>query len=553
MVFHPLLNFISQDSPLLDSFPTYWYEGICPQTGNLLRLPRTVAAEAIARTLMQQIASDESYAREGKMYGILLVETPTGERGFLKAFSGLLNGNSTIEGWVPTMPGREEIALAEARTLAILEAIKQQLIALQDIPERQQYEILSSELEAHYQQLKELHTQRKQSRQKQRQDIDNILTEKALKIALEELNEESRRDGIERRHFKQKRQEILQPLKNAIAQADTQIRQLKQQRKELSRQLQSQMYAAYCLTNFSGESVSLQQLMLNGFLPTGTGDCCAPKLLDYAAIHGFKPLAMAEFWWGNSSAKGDKTAGEFYGACAERCQPIMGFLLSGLPQKNANTEIKLCEGVPLIIYEDKWLIAVNKPAGLLSVPGRYSCNQDSVVNRLRQQILEGMKLAAVHRLDGETSGILVLARDEETYRQLSKQFQQRQVYKIYEAVLGGRVTVESSAIALPLWGDPAERPRQQVNWQLGKPSITRFRIMEQSGEYTRMEFCPVTGRTHQIRVHAADPNGLGIPILGDRLYGCRCAVKRLHLHARELKFEHPYTKETVHLMTKTPF
>ena len=336
-------------------------------------------------------------------------------------------------------------------------------------------------------------------------------------------------------------------------------------------------------------------------LPTGTGDCCAPKLLHYAATHNLKPLAMAEFWWGESSVNGEKIQGEFYGACVERCQPLMGFLLSGLKSKsyleteyrrNLNTRnpkdietgnftnvetrsrsvpsgnnmASLQSGVDLdllIIYEDEWLIAVNKPSGLLSVPGRYLNNQDSVLRRLSHLLPSCENLTAVHRLDMDTSGILLLAKDLHTYRQLSKQFQERQVYKVYEAVLAGSVATQEGIIDLPLWGNPENRPYQEVNWQYGKPSLTKFQVIKLEttnievikgeGSYTRVEFVPLTGRTHQLRVHAADVKGLGIPILGDRLYGCNAGANRLHLHARELWLEHPQLGERMHLKMETPF
>jgi tRNA pseudouridine32 synthase/23S rRNA pseudouridine746 synthase len=260
---------------------------------------------------------------------------------------------------------------------------------------------------------------------------------------------------------------------------------------------------------------------------------------------------MAEFWWGPPSINGDKIQGEFYEACAERCQPLMGFLLSGLPQRPV-AEIGLGDRSLPILYEDEWLIAVNKPPGLLSVPGRYSDRQDSVLSRLRYLLPNGMAIATVHRLDLETSGILLLARDAQTYRHLSQQFQQRRVHKVYEAVLAGSVMVERGVIELPLWGDPDDRPYQKVNQERGKPSVTQFQIVARVGESTRMEFLPLTGRSHQIRVHAADPRGLGVPILGDRLYG-RADKERLHLHAKELCFEHPHSRQILTLRADTPF
>ena len=562
VVLYPLSDFIDSNSVAILS-PSYYYEGRCPQSG-LLRLPRTSLAEAIARGLMQHLANHDCYAYEGKMYGVLLVKLPTGEQRVLKAFSGLLNGHSVVEGWVPSIPGRDQVALEEARTLADLEAMKQELITLKQLPERQQYETRQSEFEQHLQEMSDRHRTCKHERHAKRQILGETLIGEDLTAALEQLDEVSRQDGIERRQLKRQQNEVLQPLKQLIEATDTRMRELKQRRKTLSRHLQTQMHAAYSLTNFSGQSLSLQQLMPGGLIPTGTGDCCAPKLLHYAATQGLKPLAMAEFWWGPSSADQDKVQGEFYGACAERCQPLMGFLLSGLPQRWGGGEMGRWGEVfpfsPLpshppssaelpILYEDEWLIAVDKPAGLLSVPGRYRDRQDSVLSRLRQLLPDGMMLATVHRLDQETSGILLLARDRQTHRQLSLQFQQRQVHKVYEAVLSGLVTSDQGVIELPLWADPEDRPYQKVD-ERGKPSLTHFRVR---ADYTRVEFMPLTGRTHQLRVHAADVRGLGVPILGDRLYGCRAVVSRLHLHARELRFEHPQPGQILQLRAKTPF
>lgn len=554
MVFlHPLSDFINCNCAVSSASLNYYYEGYCPQSGNLLRLPRTPLVEAIAQSLMQQLTGDELYSQESKMYGVLLVELPTGEQRVLKAFSGLLNGCSVVEGWVPPIAGREEVALEEAKTLAELEAIKQELITLNQLPHRQQYENLSRAFTQQLQQMRDRHRDRKHQRQEKRQQICKTLTGEALTIALEELDAESRQQGIAQRQLKRQQSEVLQPLQQVITAADQRMQELKQQRKQLSRQLQAQMHAAYTLINFFGKSRSLQQLMPDG-LPTGTGDCCAPKLLQYAATHRLKPLAMAEFWWGFATA--DKIPGKFYGACAERCQPLMGFLLSGFSEINSSTFLAVNrenDERQSIIYEDKWLIAVNKPAGLLSVPGRYFDTQDSVLSRLRNLLPDGIALNAVHRLDQDTSGILLLARDRQTYRQLSIQFQQQQVHKVYEALLSGIVNTDQGVIELPLWGNPDNRPYQQVDWHYGKPSITHFQVIAREGNYTRVEFIPLTGRTHQLRVHAADMQGLGVAILGDRLYGCSQVASRLYLHARQLRFQHPHLGETLQIQAKTPF
>ncbi|NJK77291.1 MAG: RluA family pseudouridine synthase [Microcoleus sp. SU_5_6] len=220
--------------------------------------------------------------------------------------------------------------------------------------------------------------------------------------------------------------------------------------------------------------------------------------------------------------------------------------LRHLPETNTS------EFLP-IIYQDRWSIAVNKPAGLLSVPGRYFDTQDSVQSRLQNLLDGGLNLLAVHRLDLETSGILLLARDKETYRQMSDLFAQKQVCKIYEAVLSGILKIDAGTIELPLRKNPANRPVQEVDLLYGKPSITRFQVIAREENCTRIEFFPLTGRTHQLRVHAADARGLGMPILGDRLYGCQSPATRLHLHARELSFAHPQLGDKVYLQVETPF
>jgi tRNA pseudouridine32 synthase / 23S rRNA pseudouridine746 synthase len=530
---HPLTDFIEPDALVINTPPSYWYEG-GPKSE---RLPRTALAEAIAKSLMQQLIHEQY--QEGKMYGVLLVETPSGEQRVLEAFSGLLNGSSQGDGWVPPLPGRERVAFEEAHTLQELERLKQALISLQQMPERQTYTELSKDFAAQLQALKLAHQQRRCDRQQQRQTLAKA-PDHLRALALTELDNQSRQAGIEQKLLKRQRDSVLQPLKAKIAWADAQMLQLKQERKARSRQLQAEMHAAYSLSNFSGQLLALTEVITAEGIPSGTGDCCAPKLLHYAAAHALKPLAMAEFWWGRPM--GDKIAGQFYGACAERCQPLLGFLLAGISEP-AIADLEL-------VYEDEWLIVVNKPAGLLSVPGRYGDRQDSVLSRLSRP---DRWLQPVHRLDQATSGLLLLATDPDTQRQLNRQFEQRQVNKVYEAVLAGRLSLDQGMIDLPLWTDPGDRPYQKVDWQQGKPSQTRFQVIARTENTTRVEFFPITGRTHQLRVHAADPQGLGLPIVGDRLYGDDKASSRLHLHSRSLSFQHPQSGQPIQLTVETPF
>ncbi|MBD2114368.1 RluA family pseudouridine synthase [Nodosilinea sp. FACHB-141] len=532
-------------------------------------------ARAIAQTLMAQLG--DAHLSEGKMFGVLVVQSPEGQTGVLKAFSGLWQGQERVPGWVPPIPGRSQVALQEARTLDALGAIKDQLLVLQRLPERETYARLQEEQARDRTQLNQRHRDRKHCRDRQRQTLVCTLAGESLTAALAALEQESRGDKAELRQFKQRWRDRIAPLEATIQSADAEIVILRQRRRDLSRQLQAEMHAACTLTNFAGESLAIQNLVGQGNLPTGTGDCCAPKLLHAAAQLGLEPLAMAEFWWG--PPQGDKQPGKFHGACADRCQPIMGFLLSGLSAQvlgSSDIPVGAQHAAPLqlaqtgdiqpelgisVLYQDPWIIAVDKPAGLLSVPGRYSDRQDSVLTRLRfplgslreSALPEGAFLQPVHRLDQDTSGVLVLALDAETHRLLGQQFEQRQVQKTYQAIVVGDIAASAGIIDLPLWGDPTQRPRQQVNWQHGKPSQTKFEVLDREGELTRIAFYPLTGRTHQLRVHAAHSQGLNAPIWGDRLYGHSEPGQRLHLHAQTLQFTHPHSQNAILLNSAVPF
>ncbi len=510
------------------------YGGICPTTGDRLSLPRTILAETIAQNLMQQFAQDADYAQEGKMYGILLVADRSGELGVLKAFSGLFQGQAEQPGWVPPIPGRQLVADAEQTVLSQLADLKQQLIDLANLPDRAQYQKLKAQFDRQLQDLNQVHAQRKIQRQRQRE----ALTAAELVVQLPNLIHTSQMDGIEKRHLKRDRDLVLQPLRAKIESIEQQIQTLKQQRKQLSQRLQAQMHQAAAVMNFLGGSKSLRELMPGG-IPTGTGECCMPKLLNYAASHQLRPIAIAEFWWGADTS--DHIQGEFYGPCMPRCQPLLGFMLSGLNQPSLGFEVR---------FEDDWLMVVDKPSGLLSVPGRYVATQDSVLRRL-QLCRADIPWRSVHRLDQATSGLLIIAKSEAIAQQLQQQFQRRQVKKIYIAVLAGVISQLQGTIDLPLAPDLENRPRQVVDRQNGKPSQTIYRVIGQIRNQTRIEFQPITGRTHQLRVHAAI--GLGAAIIGDRLYGQAVKGDRLQLHAKSLQFPHPVTGAIVVVESPVPF
>jgi tRNA pseudouridine32 synthase / 23S rRNA pseudouridine746 synthase len=515
------------------------YTGICPTTGDRLSLPRTRLAETIAQSLMQQLAQDADYAKEGKMYGILLVADRSGNLGVLKAFSGLFQGQVEQSGWVPPIPGRHLVAADEQTVLQQLADLKQQLIDLDQLRDQGCYAELQQQFDRQISDLNELHRVRKVQRQVQRELRGQNLDDPELDSQLANLTRASQLDGIEKRNLKRDRDLILQPLKAKVEQIEQQIQRLKQQRKQFSQQLQTQMHEAAAVMNFLGMSKSLRELMPDG-IPTGTGECCMPKLLNYAASHQLRPIAIAEFWWGSNTS--DHIQGEFYGPCAPRCQPLLSFILGGLNQPTLGFEVR---------FEDDWLIVVDKPSGLLSVPGRYVATQDSVLRRL-QRLRPDVAWRSVHRLDQDTSGLLVVAKDPATAKHLQQQFQTGDVTKYYEAMLVSVISEKTGTIELPLAPDDENRPYQIIDWQKGKPSQTRYCVIAlMTTAQTRIEFQPVTGRTHQLRVHAAI--GLGAAIVGDPLYGQASEGERLHLHAKSIQFRHPITANVVSVVSPVPF
>jgi tRNA pseudouridine32 synthase / 23S rRNA pseudouridine746 synthase len=499
--------------------PTYWYVGNCPLNGQELRLPRSKAIEHLAQQWMTEMATDEQFQQEGKMYGLLLAKSVTGEIHTLKAFSGLWQGEATIAGWVPPLPGRETLGIAEIATVEQLSVLRDLISIAQNSPVHQEHAALLAESQQQRDQLNTELQSRRTDRQHQRDQTTQLPDAEIALAAIEQASKaDSRRKCILKEHWRSR----LKPLKLEIDRLNSKIRDLKQQRQTLSQTLQTQLHQTTTITNFAGETKSLQTLRPTG-LPTGSGECCAPKLLHYAASNQLTPLAMAEFWWG--AAVGDKQPGVFYGACADRCQPLMGFMLSGLA---AEVQRRIPTEQLEIIYEDQDLVAIDKPHNLLSVPGRYG--QPNAQQLLEQQL--ATTLYPAHRLDQDTSGVLLFAKNLAAYHWVARQFAERRVQKVYQAVLVGNVLVDEGVIELPLSADLENRPRQKVDRESGKPCVTEFRVINRRENLTWVELRPLTGRTHQLRVHTAI--GLQAPILGDRLYGDRENDGRLYLHAQKL-------------------
>ncbi|MDK2858074.1 MAG: tRNA pseudouridine32 synthase / rRNA pseudouridine746 synthase [Verrucomicrobiota bacterium] len=328
--------------------------------------------------------------------------------------------------------------------------------------------------------------------------------------------------------------------------------ELIRKRKALSQQLMKEIHALYRLTNFHGETRPLTHVFRGG-IPTGAGDCCAPKLLNHAALNGLKPIGLSEFYWGRENKSGTRRHKQFYPACAEKCQPILGFMLCGMETFSTAKNTKKSQKAIQIIFEDCEFVVVNKPSGLLAVPGKGPENQDCVTARIKALYPHCIKQPEVHRLDMDTSGLMVLALTADAHRELSRQFHDRETEKRYIALLDGEPAEESGTLELPFRLDVENRPVQIYDPVHGKIGITRWKKLSVENGQTRIEFRPVTGRTHQLRIHAASEYGLGVPIVGDRLYGSGIAPGQLKLHASYLSFTHPRTGEKLEFLSEPAF
>ncbi len=370
-------------------------------------------------------------------------------------------------------------------------------------------------------------------------------------------------------HFKQIERQLtaMNVVLETMAPDDLLAIELKERRKFMSEDLQQWLFRQYRMLNARGEERDLIELWHDyhsvkvrqkyPYPPGGAGDCCAPKLLQYAYQQGLKPLCMAEFWMG-ASPKGEiRHDGQFYPACRGKCLPILTWMLKGLdvePNPQENDPLLYPLGMSRIkldvLFEDQWLMIINKPSGLLSVPGRES--RLSVWSIVRQHYADCDDWALAHRLDMGTSGLLIITKTRDAYALMQEQFASRQVKKTYIALLDGVITQPSGTISLPLRANPLDRPRQVVDYEDGKPAVTDYEVLSVKDGITRIELRPHTGRTHQLRVHCAHEEGLATPILGDDLYG-HGGQERLFLHAQEITFCHPVTRERMTLHVEAPF
>lgn len=324
----------------------------------------------------------------------------------------------------------------------------------------------------------------------------------------------------------------------------------------MSQELQTWLFHQYRMLNGFGEIKDLVEVWQDYYRaprirnryplpPGGTGDCCAPKLLQYAYLHHLDPVCMAEFWWGESPKGLIRHHGQFYPACRGKCKPVLTWMLQGLdvdPHTDITHSVVL---EPSIVYEDEALAVLFKPAGMLSVPGKTdACSVATWAQRRWSDVW------LAHRLDMLTSGIILVARSMEVYQHLQEQFTDRTVKKKYLAIVEGSPAKEHGIIDLPLASDPMNRPLQVVDHEHGKRAITEYRVLE-AGSHSLLALYPHTGRTHQLRMHCAHPEGLGCPIVGDELYGQQ--ADRLYLQAQAITFIHPTTGKRMHFELPYPF
>ena len=487
--------------------------------------------------------------REGKMFGVLVVRDREGRIGYLRAFSGMLDGSWHRDGFVgPTFDAAARDAFWPAGEAGLGGLAEQQRLVDADPVHAEQAALLAAqaiELAA----LKARHAERKAARK----------TARDAGAPSHALDQESRGDSAERRRLDSAHVAALAPLAARVGELTTASRALAADRAARSRDLLIAIHETYVFANARGETRSVRELFAPDSPPGGAGDCAAPKLLAYAYREGLAPIALAEVWLGPPPPSGDRRTGNAYPACRGKCGPILAHMLAGLdaaPDPIFGDASQIAADEPRVVFEDRWLVVVAKPVGLLAVPGRSGLLTDSVQTRLATRYGaahdDSASLAlTVHRLDLDVSGLMLVAKDEATHLILQRQFARREIVKRYDAVLDGVLDPsrgEFGTIELPLRVDLEDRPRQIVDHMHGKQAITNWSVTHRDPTTTRVLLQPLTGRTHQLRVHCAV--GL-LPIIGDRLYGT--AGARLLLHASYLAFAHPHAGERIELSLPAPF
>lgn len=506
-----------------------------------------VAAEELQCYIKEQAAWGEELSR-GKMFGVIVVRTKSGKLGYLAAFSGNVDGHNLHSHFVPPIYDLLKLDGFFRVEEANISDINLQIEVLKgDVAYIRAKELLQINIDSTKIALDEAKIGLKSAKKARavcraaapRQcEIDNMISESQHMKAEYKRLEERCRVGI-----------MMQ--QTVVDSFEIRIDKLKMERKNRSAKLQRRLFDNFQILNSFGEPRGLCSIFedaLQKLPPAGAGECAAPKLLQYAYKNGLYPVAMAEFWWG-SSPKGEVRHNcEYYPSCSGKCKPILEYMLQGVDVED-NPLVNSVEVEIDIVFEDEWLLVVNKGEGVLTVPGKSST--PSIYRSLSECYPEATGPLIVHRLDMATSGLIVVAKSKEVHKSLQEQFEKRTVVKRYIALLDGIVVDDSGVINLPLSLNPNDRPRQMVNEEGGKKAVTNYKIIERHGATTRVALYPITGRTHQLRLHMAHAQGLNAPIVGDGLYGR--AGGRLHLHAEYLEFSHPITGRRVHFKKESKF
>lgn len=513
-----------------------------------------IASKEVQNYLENQSDFIGNFNELGKMFGVLIVKTSEDKLAYLAAFSGKIDEKVFIDGFVPpvfdSINPKGFFKIGEQQ----LNQINKQI---ENFERDETYNLLKKRInDANIQQIKEINSLRiankkaKQLREIKRKEAEKNLSETNFIQLSEVLRKESIRQSFILKDLKKNWKIKLNTLQEELTSFEKPLTNLKNNRKTLSATLQQKLHKSYRFFNAKGGKKDLLSIFseLNSQPPAGTGECCAPKLLQFAYKNNLQPISMAEFWWGKSPPSEVKTHKHYYPACKSKCKPVLGFMLQGL---NVNENpVKSRKNIELKIrYEDEFLLVLVKPYRFLSVPGKEI--KDSVYTRMKNYIPNARGPLLVHRLDMGTSGLLLVAKKPEIHKNLQQQFTDRTVKKRYVAILDGIIKQNNGTINLPLRVDYNNRPRQLVCFKNGRPSITHYEVIERKDNKTKVYLYPVTGRTHQLRVHCAHHLGLNTRIFGDDLYGT--TKDRLYLHAEKLEFMHPITKKTMVINCESEF
>ena len=470
----------------------------------------------------------------GKMFGVLVCEDQEGRLGFLAAYSGQIGGREDWPWFVPAVFDYLQpdgyFKQEEARISTINHQVKTLETSPRHVSIKDEVMRLRQQASAEIEAYKTLMQQAKARRDEQRASAGET----------EEMIRESQHQKAELHRLKKRWNERTAEAENRLKVLDDEISLLKQERKQRSDTLQRWLFDHFLMLNAEGQTRSLSDIFsatTQGIPPSGSGECCAPKLLQYAYMHNLRPLSIAEFWQGRSPKMEIRHHNQFYTACRGKCKPILEWMLPQSPI----VSIDAIDSIDAIAHKSTFLV-INKPAGLQSVPGLT--NAPSVESILKAQHPE---VYMVHRLDMDTSGLMVVALTKDAYHHLQRQFLERTIQKGYVALLEHDIE-GSGKIELPLCPNPLDRPRQMVDPEHGKAALTEYRALGNR----RIQLIPHTGRTHQLRVHCAHEQGLNNPILGDSLYGKQKA-DRLYLHAERLSFNDPVTGDRLSFHVPAPF